>query len=156
MSGAVFLHDSSTGGKHSRSTAHLDINKVSLTNRGGPAESPIVKRAEVPGPVGAARHSASGNTQKQTADIIDKRSLRSKQASGNAEGSVVRSGTSSLADTSGLNFSNNKNNNNNKRALAPEEVSCSPLPPNSANDSILDLSARCPDSKRGEVGVAGS
>lgn len=59
------------GGKHSRSTAQLDVAKISLTARVGPTESPV--------PARPAQALAKGGSENVSLEAY-KKSLPSKQA----------------------------------------------------------------------------
>ena len=60
----------------------------------------------------------------------------------------LRSGTSSMADASVINVSSNNNQ------ISNQDGTHSPIPPNSAPETVTDMSARRPTSKKAQFGAS--
>lgn len=83
-------------GKHSRSSANLDVAKISLTARVGPNDSPVIKR----GTNGQSLAKTQSNALVPQAPMeLYKKALPAKQIATKGAASVgIRSGTNSMTD----------------------------------------------------------
>ena len=135
--------------KHSRSSAQLDVAKISLSSRVGQNnESPMIKRGAA-----AVQHQnlvkplSNGTVENSTYDAYKKsfpnkgpvKDPRKNSNHGTAASVGIRSGASSMADASALNVNSNQQN---------KDGSQSPMPPNSAPETATEMSARRPNSKK--------